>query len=101
LFIRSLYQNFITPESNGRKIGSFRIVLAILGGFYISYLAIVLLAILIPSSKAQALVVSLYLYTFIWACSILWISLSSSKLIAFMKVFIPTVVFSISIFVLN
>lgn len=97
----SFYKHLKTPEINGRKIGLFRIVVAIVGGLLISYLAIILLAIIFPASKAQSLVVSLYLYTFVWACCILWIALSYTKFSALLKVFIPSTIFTIMILVLN
>lgn len=91
----------MTPENNGRKIGLFRFISGIFGGLLISYLAMILLAVLLPTTKAQSLVVSLFLFTFVWACCILWISLSYSKLIAFLKVLIPACIFSIFIMLLN
>lgn len=99
--IASLYKKLKTPETKGRQIGVFRIFVAILGSLIISYLAMTLLAIILPVSKAQALVVSLYLYTFVWACCILWIALSYTKFIALLKVIIPSIVFSIFILLLN
>lgn len=99
--LNNIIKNLTTPESNGRKIGAFRIVFGLFGGLIVSYLTVTLFAILAPTSKPQSLVVSLYLYTFVWACCFLWISLSISKIIVILRVFIPSLIFSTLILILK
>ena len=93
-----LYQNFITPEKNGKKVGIFRTICAIFGGLIVSYLGMTLLAFLIPTIAEESIIVPLVFNTFAWACVAFWISLSPSKLSAFLCCVIPTFVFSILIY---
>ena len=96
----SLYKNFTKPHKESKKIGFFRIILGIFGGLLVSYLAMIFFALLIPSFKEESLIIAFYTNTFLWACCILWISLSSTKLIALLRVIIPSFIFSILIFFL-
>jgi hypothetical protein len=95
---RIIYDSFVTPEKNGKKIGLFRIFCAIIGGLIVSYLGMVVLAIITPSSLANSAIVPLLFYPFTWACVALWISLSPTKLSALLKVIVLTTIFSVLIF---
>jgi len=96
---QQVYNNFITPEESGKKIGYFRIVSAIFGGLIVSYLGMIVIGFLIPRNVSETISVSLLFHTLIWACTALWISLSSSKLIAFLRVIFPTLLFSLIIYI--
>lgn len=99
LSINTLYINFISPEDSGKKIGLFRIICAIFGGLIVSYLLMTILGILIPTSLANKAIIPLLFYPFAWSCIALWISLSPSKLNASLRVILPTLIFSISIYI--
>lgn len=95
---KRIYNDFITPEEYGKKIGIFRAMCAIFGGLIISYLGMIVVTFLIPSIPNESIIFALLFNTFAWAGASLWISLSASKLIALIRVIIPTLVFSISIY---
>lgn len=97
--INALFKDFISPEDSGKKIGLFRIICAIFGGLILSYLSMTLLGIIIPSSLANKAIIPLLFYPFAWSCIALWISLSPSKINALIRVVIPSLVFSISIYI--
>mgnify|MGYP005992851309 CR=1 FL=1 len=94
---KSLYQDFITPEKSGRKIGLFRILCSIFGGLIIAYLGMVLFAYLTPISIASSAIIPILFYLLVWACVSLWISVSPSKFSALLRVITPTSIFSILI----
>lgn len=96
---QQVYNNFIIPEKSGKKIGYFRIVSAIFGGLLISYLGMIVIGFLIPRNVSETISVSLLFHTLVWACTALWISLSSSKLIALIRVIFPTLLFSLIIYI--
>lgn len=93
--LKEIYYNFITPEESGKKIGLFRTVLAIFGGLAVAYLGMMVLLFVSPGSFLDLVVVFVLFYTFVWACSALWIVLAPSKLSAFLRVIIPVLIFSI------
>ncbi|WP_419673166.1 hypothetical protein ACN2CX_09445 [Aliarcobacter butzleri] len=49
---------------------------------------------------SQSGIISIMFNTFAWACTATWIALSYTKLSALLKVLIPTVIFSISLYIL-
>ena len=59
-----------------------------------------LLIYIIPGSAAESIVVPLLFNTLFWAISALWISLSYTKLIALLRVLIPTFIFTILLIIL-
>lgn len=97
--MKAYFKSLRRPENNGKKIGLFRIVLAILGGFLFSHLAMTLLVFMIPLRIEEAIIIPILLNTFVWALSTLWISLSPSKYIALLRTFIPSIFFSITIMI--
>ncbi len=98
--MKELIKRLSTPEQNGKKIGLFRAVCAIFGGLIVAYLGMTLLIYIIPGSAAESIVVPLLFNTLIWAIIALWISLSSSRLIALLRVLIPTFIFTILLIIL-
>lgn len=98
--MKELIKNLSTPEQSGKKIGFFRTICAIFGGLLVAYLGMSLLIYIIPGSAAESIVVPLLFNTFFWATIALWISLSSSKLIALLRVLIPTLIFTILLIIL-
>jgi len=93
--LKEMYYDFITPEDNGKKIGLLRTFLAIFGGLVVAYLGMMLLIFVSPGSFLDLVVVFVLFYTFVWACSALWIVLAPSKLSAFLRVIIPILIFTL------
>jgi len=93
--IKEMYYNFITPEKSGKKIGLFRTLLAIFGALIVTYLGMMVLLFVSPGSFLDLVVVFVLFYTFVWACSALWIVLAPSKLSALLRVIIPVFIFSL------
>ena len=98
--MKELIKNLSIPEQSGKKIGLFRTLCAILGGLLVAYLGMTLLIYIIPGSAAESIVVPLLFNTLFWAISALWISLSYTKLIALLRVLIPTFIFTILLIIL-
>ena len=98
--LKKAYLYLATPEVSGKKIGLFRTLSAIFGGLFVSYLGMILLAFIIPMEIKQSGIISIMFNTFAWACTATWIALSYKKLDALLKVLIPTVIFSISLYIL-
>lgn len=95
--IVTFFKELSIPEESGKKIGLFRICLAILGGLIISFLSLSLLVFIVPLSLGESLVISLFFQSFVWAILSLWIVLSHTKLIALLRVVIPSILILIII----
>jgi len=98
--IQELYRNLSTPENKGIKIGLFRTLTAILGGLIVAYLMMTLLAFILPLEIKESAIISIMFNTFAWAVTATWIALSHTKLSALKKVLIPTILFSIALYIL-
>lgn len=98
---KQIYADFITPEKNSKKIGIFRILCAIFGGLFVAYLGMMVLALLVPGTLGDKIVVPLLFNTLAWAIAGLWIIVSPSKLIALLRSVIPIIIFSILIITLS
>lgn len=98
--MKELIKNLSIPEQSGKKIGLFRTLCAILGGLLVAYLGMTLLIYIIPGTPGESIIVPLLLNTMAWAGVALWISVSSTKLTAILRVVIPTLIFSILIAIL-
>lgn len=98
--MKELIKNLSIPEQSGKKIGLFRTLCAIFGGLLVAYLGMTLLIYIIPGTPGESIIVPLLLNTMAWAGVALWISVSSTKLIAILRVVIPTLIFSILIAIL-
>jgi len=98
--IHKIYNYFRTPENNGKKIGLFRTITAIFGGLIVSYLGMTLLAFIIPLPIKESAIFSIMFNTFAWSGMATWIALSHTKLSALMKFLVPTIIFSITLFIL-
>lgn len=98
--MKKLIKSLSIPESSGKKIGLFRTICAIFGGLLVAYLSMTLLIFLIPASVGESIIIPLLLNTFVWAVCALWISLSSTKLNALLKVIVPSSIFFILIIIL-
>ncbi len=98
--IKKIYVNLNTPEENGKKIGLFRILCAIFGGLVLAYLSMTFITFIIPDKVENSIILPLLFNTLIWSCTVLWISLSPTKLIAFFRFFIPSLLFAILIYIL-
>lgn len=98
--MKELIKNLSIPEQSGKRIGLFRTLCAIFGGLLVAYLGMTLLIYIIPGTPGESIIVPLLLNTMAWAGVALWISVSSTKLIALLRVVIPTLIFSILIAIL-
>ena len=98
--MKELIKNLSIPEQSGKKIGLFRTLCAIFGGLLVAYLGMTLLIYIIPGTPGESIIVPLLLNTMAWAGVALWISVSSTKLSALLRVVIPTLIFSILIAIL-
>lgn len=97
--IKRIYNNLSKPESSGKEIGLFRSLIAIFGGLLCSYLAMTLLAFLLPDDISKTAIISIMFNTFTWACTATWIVLSYTKLEALLKFLIPTILISIILYI--
>ncbi|MCK9337261.1 MAG: hypothetical protein M0P43_05485 [Arcobacteraceae bacterium] len=98
--ILNIYKYLAIPEQNGKEIGLFRILTAIFGGLIVAYLGMTLIAFIIPWEIKESAVISIMFNTFVWACISTWIALSYTKLSALLKFLIPSIVFSIALYIL-
>lgn len=98
--IKKIYIYLSTPEVSGKKIGLFRTLTAIFGGLIVAYLGMTLLAFIIPLEIKVSAIISIMFNTFAWAGSATWIALSFTKLGAILKFLVPTIIFSISLYIL-
>ncbi len=98
--MKELIKNLSTPEQSGKRIGLFRALCAIFGGLLVAYLGMTLLLYIIPGTPGESIIVPLLLNTMAWAGVALWISVSSTKLSALLRVVIPSLIFSILIAIL-
>ena len=98
--LKRFYEYLAVPEISAKRIGLFRTLAAIFGGLIVSYLGMTLVAFIIPLEVKQSGIISIMFNTFAWACTATWIALSYTKLAALLKVLIPTVIFSISLYIL-
>ncbi|MFA5704170.1 MAG: hypothetical protein WC982_11720 [Advenella sp.] len=98
--ISNFYNYLILPEEKGKKIGLFRTLSAIFGGLAVAYLGMTLLAFTLPMEVKQSAIISIMLNTFVWAGMATWIALSYTRLSALLKFLIPTIVFSITLYIL-
>jgi len=96
--IIQLYTSLSTPENTGKKIGLFRIITSIFGGLLVSYLGMTLLAFLLPGTVHETAVVSIMFNTLAWAGVTTYIALAHTKLSALLRIFTPTLLFTISIY---
>lgn len=81
------------------RLGIFRTICAVVGGLFVSYLGLTVLALVLPMSLGESLFLPLLLFPLTWACAGLWIVLSTSKLVALSRSIVPTLVFSLLIFI--
>lgn len=97
--LKKIYNNLNTPELSGKKIGLFRVICAIFGGFLVAYLGMTFLTFLIPDSVENAIFVPLLFNTLAWSIVALWIVVAPSKLSALLRVIIPILIFCILIYI--
>ncbi|AXX91401.1 hypothetical protein CPU12_03045 [Malaciobacter molluscorum LMG 25693] len=97
--LKNIYNYLQTPEKSGRRLGLFRIFFCIFGGLIVAYLGMTLLAFLIPGEVKETAIISIMFNTLAWACATTWIALSYTKFSAFLKVIIPTLIFSFALYI--
>lgn len=98
--IKKTFNNLRIPEENGRKIGLFRILSAIFGGLLVAYLSMTFITFIIPDKVENSIMIPLLFNTLAWSSTALWISVSHTKLDALLRFTIPSLIFSILIFIL-
>lgn len=98
--IKQLYTILSTPENSGKKIGLFRIICSVFGGLISAYLAMIVVAFLIPSRIQEAAVFSIMFNTLAWALFSIYIALAPTKLDSLLRFLLPTIIFSIIIYIL-
>ena len=98
--IQKFYNYLAIPEESGKNIGLFRTLTAIFGGLVVAYLGMTLVAFIIPLEIKQSAIISIMFNTFAWACSATWIALSYTKLSALLRFLIPSIIFSIALYIL-
>lgn len=91
----ALYEKLSKIEDNGRKIGLFRAICSVFGGFIVSYLFMTLLIFILPGTPGESIITPLLFNTMAWAVIALWISLSLTKWIALIRCVIPSFILSI------
>lgn len=91
--VKKIYSLLATPEENGKKIGLFRIIAAVLGGVAVAYLGMTALALVLPGKLQDSAVLALLYNTFAWSIAALWIAVSPTKLSALLRSTIPPLVF--------
>ncbi|RXJ81356.1 hypothetical protein [Arcobacter sp. F2176] len=97
--IQKLYKYLSTPEKSGKRIGIFRTITSIFGGLVVAYLGMTLLAFLIPIEVQKSAIISIMLNTFAWAIATIYIALSFTKLSALLRFLVPTIVFSLALYI--
>ncbi|MGB7401296.1 MAG: hypothetical protein WA916_01875 [Arcobacter sp.] len=98
--IQKLYKYLSTPEKSGKKIGIFRTITSIFGGLIVAYLGMTLLAFLIPLEVQKSGIISIMFNTLTWAIATVYIGLSYTKWSALLRFMIPTIIFSLALFIL-
>lgn len=98
--ISKIYKELSTPEKSGKTIGLFRVLCATFGGLLVAYLGMSLLTLIVSGSPGENIIVPLLLNTMAWSISALWISISHTKLIALLRVLVPSILFSTFIMIL-
>lgn len=98
--IKKIYTYLSTPEEKGKEIGLFRTITAIFGGLVLSYLTMTLVAFIIPLEIKESAIISIMFNTFAWAVAATWIALSYTKFDALIKFLVPTIIFSIALYIL-
>ncbi|NVJ54701.1 MAG: hypothetical protein HWD90_13535 [Campylobacteraceae bacterium] len=97
---KNIYNYLTIPENNGKKIGLFRILCSVFGGFIVAYLGMTAFALVAPMEVKEAAIVSIMINTFMWAFATTWIALSISRLQALYRFIVPTTIFSITLIIL-
>ena len=91
-----LFKTLSTPDRPGGRIGWFRGLCAVFGGFALAYCAMTLVVLLIPGNKTHALFIPFLFFPLAWACAGLWISLSGTGLTALVKSCVPTLLLALA-----
>lgn len=95
-----IYKSLSTPEIDAKKIGAFRVICAVLGGFILSSLTMILLVYISPLPLTEMIVLPMLFNFLTWSMYALWISVSPSRFKALKRVIIPTIILSILVSIL-
>lgn len=95
--IKRFYNYLLVPETNVKKIGTFRIITSIFGGLISAYLGMSVFAIIIPFEVQKSAVISIMFNTLAWAAFAIYIALSYTKLIALLRFLLPSIIFSLTL----
>lgn len=88
-------KNFNTPYKNVRKTSLLKSISAIFASLFTTYFGVTIISKFIFQTPAEAIIISLLLNTFIWPCLTIWIFLSSSPKIVFIRAFVPAFIVGI------
>lgn len=94
------YKYLFLAEESGKTLGVFRGLVSILGGLILSYLAMILLAFIIPLDVKESAILSIMFSTFSWAIISTWIALAHTRFDVLLRVIIPIFFILISIYFL-
>jgi len=89
--IKKYLKEFNCTHKNANKIGWVRSICAILGGLFISYFGLIIILKVIFDASKDALIIPLLFNSFTWPCVTIWIFLSRSSKVVFLRTFIPSI----------
>jgi len=95
--IKNIYKTLSIQEKNGKKIGLFRVICAIFGGLFVSYLSMTFAVFLVPTEASKSITIPLMINTLVWAMAALWISVAPTRWSALLRSIVPSMIFSIAI----
>lgn len=85
---------------NGPRWSIFsRVMAAILGGYLLTSIVIALLAIMLPGSRAEAVLTAMLLSFLIYACVVMWVFACRSASRAWAGVLLPSFIFGGSLLI--
>lgn len=93
--IEKYIKEFDIPYKNGKKIGWFRGISAIFGALFISYFALLVILKVIFEASSDAIIIPLLVNTLSWPCVSIWIFLSRSNKVVFLRTYIPSFIIGI------
>lgn len=88
-------KKYNTAYKNVRKVGLLKSIVAIVASLFITYFGLAIITKLIFQTPQEALIISLLLNTFVWPCLCIWIFVSSSAKVLFLRVFIPSFIITV------
>lgn len=94
--LKKYLKDLNTPYKNIRKVSISKSIAAILGSLFITYFGLAIFSKFIFNTPEEALIILLLLNTFLWPCLCIWIFVSKSPKIAFLRTFVPSFIVGIA-----